>query len=71
MSKQPELESIVVLVDKSRKEEFLAMLKSLNFARMQTKSEIISRYIETAPDINVVSEDEIMYEVKAVRNKKK
>ena len=71
MSKQPELESIVVLVDKSRKEEFLDMLESLSFARIQTKSEIIQRYAETAPDLSVVNDDEIMYEVKAVRNKRK
>jgi hypothetical protein len=69
--KSTEMESITVLVEKTRKKDLLFLLGMLDFVSVESKKERITRYVTEAPTNMTLNDDEVMYEVKAVRNKKR
>lgn len=63
-------EPITLLIDSSKKKAFLNAMKLYNFVSVETIDQQLKRYIKSAPKNVLISDADIMKEVKAVRNKR-
>ncbi len=58
---------IILSVDKNKEKAFLEMLKLLDFVKVESKEELLNRFIQNAPQNVPLTEEDIVAEVTAHR----
>lgn len=58
---------IILSVDKNKEKAFLEMLKLLDFVKVESKEELLRRFIQNAPQDVPLTEEDIVAEVTAHR----
>jgi hypothetical protein len=64
-------ETLTLKVDKSKKKAFLEFLQLLDFVSVESDEEFLKRFIKNAPKNVPLSDEDIVNEVTAVRNKRR
>jgi hypothetical protein len=60
-------DTIIIKVEKSKKEAFLEMLKWLDFVEVQSPDSVLQRFLKTAPTDVSLDYDDVVAEVMAHR----
>lgn len=62
-------ERVMLRIDPAKKAAFLKMLKLFDFVEVETLNAQVKRYVSNAPTDVPLTDEDIMQEVKAVRQK--
>lgn len=63
-------ERITLVVEKSKKKDFLTLINMLKFVKIETNEDFIKRFVKNAPKKVSLSESDIVDELKAIRHGK-